>query len=76
MLATDKQISYLQFLADKVERIKQETGNPAITCPHINWQEERTKGVTTTDASMRIDAYKCIIRACNVRQVLFNRKQY
>ena len=76
MLATDKQINYLQHLADKVEQIKKETSNTAITCPYIDWHTERHKGVTVTDASIRIDAYKNIIRASNARQCLFNRPQF
>lgn len=76
MLATDKQIKYLQYLADKVERIKQSTHNPAITCSHIDWSTERQKGVTTVDASIRIDAYKSLIRAVNMRQALMNRPQF
>ena len=67
MLATDKQIKYLQYLADKVERKRKEHPDAFKTAPtYINWQNERYKGVTSEDASIRIDAYKNIIRGMNM----------
>ena len=75
MLATDKQINYLCILAQRVELIKQ--ANPHITLPeYINWQAERYKGVTTYDASERIDAYRTIIRNIQLTRMLFNKPQY
>lgn len=68
-LATDKQINYLCKLANKIELIKNiNKEKKAILVPlpnYIDWQEERHLGVTVTDASVRIQAYKKIIRACN-----------
>ena len=75
MLATDKQINYLCILAKRVELIKQ--ANPHITLPeYINWKTERYKGVTTYDASERIDAYRTIIRNIQITRMLFNKPQY
>ena len=75
MLATDKQINYLCILAQKVELIKQ--ANPHLTLPdYINWKTERYKGVTTYDASERIDAYRTIIRNVQLTRMLFNKPQY
>ena len=75
MLATDKQINYLCILAQRVELIKQ--ANPHITLPdYINWQTERYKGVTTYDASKRIDAYRTIIRNVQLTRMLCNKPQY
>lgn len=79
MLATDKQISYLCFLAKKVERIKQLNKirkSIVATLPdYIDWNVERNMGVTVTDASIRISAYKQIIAACNITFVLNNQSQ-
>lgn len=62
MLATDKQINYLCKLANKIELIKNiNKEKKAILVPlpnYIDWQEERHLGVTVTDASVRIQAYK------------------
>lgn len=71
MLATDKQIKYLQSLADKVERMHK-THPKAVKShpPYINWETERHKGVTTVDASIRIMAYKTIIRNMNLSFML------
>lgn len=53
MLATDKQINYLQQLADKVELMhKAHPGAVKCKTPYINWHTERHKGVTTLDASI------------------------
>lgn len=71
MLATDKQINYLQQLADKVERMhKAHPGAVKCKTPYINWHTERHKGVTTLDASIRIKAYKTIIRETNLAFML------
>ena len=75
MLATDKQINYLFILAQRVELIKQ--ANPNLTLPeYINWHTERYKGVTTYDASERIDAYRTIIRNVQLTRMLLNKPQY
>lgn len=76
MLATDKQISYLQHLANRVERM-QKTHPDAVSyrTPYINWDTERAKGVTTVDASIRIKAYKTIIRETNLAFLLLGYSQ-
>ena len=79
MLATDKQINYLCSLADKVEKIKainvKEKVIVANLPEYIDWIKERRLGVTSIDASIRICAYKKLIRACNVTFILFGMKQ-
>lgn len=74
MLATDKQIAYLQSLADRVERAKRE-GKQDIPTPYIIWSKERSKGVTTSDASIRIKAYKTLLCAINAQRVLLGLNQ-
>ncbi len=68
MLATDKQINYLQSLADKVERKRKEHPDAfdKVAPQYINWHTERHKGVTVTDAAIRIDAYRNIIFGMNM----------
>lgn len=74
MLATDKQINYLQYLADKVERIRKKHPEAfdKVAPPYVNWHKERHLGVTTIDASIRIDAYRTIVRGMNTICVLCN----
>ena len=74
MLATDKQIAYLQSLADRVECAKRD-GLFNIPTPYINWSEERKLGVTTTDASIRIKAYKELIAGINTGRMIMGYKQ-
>lgn len=71
--ATDKQVAYLVRLARKVERLKRD--DATITVPYINWDEERRLGVTKTDASLRIKAYKQLIRGANFKRLLLGRGQ-
>lgn len=79
MLATDKQINYLCFLANKVEKIKSIVIKEKVAIKnlpeYIDWIKERRLGVTSIDASIRIRAYKKLIRACNVTFILFGMKQ-
>ena len=75
MLATDKQINYLCVLAKKVELIKQ--ANPQMTLPdYINWQTERYKGVTTYEASKRIDAYGTSRGNVQFSRMVWDKRQY
>ena len=76
MKATDKQIKYLQYLADKVEAIK--VADPTIKDlpKYIDWNIERNYGVTMEDASIRIDAYKTIIRSVNTIRLISNKGQF
>lgn len=77
MLATDKQINYLQSLADKVERKRKEYPEAfnKVAPPYIDWHTERRKGVTVADAAVRIDAYKTIIRGMNMSCLLLGYPQ-
>ena len=71
--ATDKQVAYLVRLAVKVERLKRY--DATIRVPYINWDEERQLGVTKTDASLRIDAYRQMIRGANLKRLLLGKRQ-
>lgn len=71
--ATDRQIAYLTRLARKVERLKRD--DATIRVPYIDWDEERRLGVTKTDASIRIDAYRQMIRGANLKRLLFGKRQ-
>lgn len=81
MLATDKQINYLCYLAEKAEKMRNyidEKLPGAIKekkCIFINWQTERYLGVTIEDASIRIKAYKNIIAGMNMTLALLGYKQ-
>lgn len=68
MLATNKQINYLQSLADKVERKRKEHPEAfdKVAPTYIDWHKERCKGVTVADAAIRIDAYRNVILGMNM----------
>ena len=73
MLATDKQCDYLTALAEKVEKMR--AARPDLVNVPLtkrNWYEERRRGMTTADASLKIDAYKMLIRGVNAKCVLLN----
>lgn len=74
-LATDKQIAYLVKLANKVERMKKSTIGEIQEVHYVDWNAERSKGVTVADASIRIDAYLRIIRWANTTRILCAQKQ-
>lgn len=82
MLATDKQIEYLQALTQKVNFIYEKcpdcgiTPDNALFYKSVNWNHERSKGMTTIDASIKISAFRDLIRGINFRQLLMNRKQF
>lgn len=77
MKATDKQVSYLQFLADKVEAIKQLNDPRFKTLPTWrDWSNERKAGLTKSDASAKITAFKSIIRNINAIKMICNEKQF
>lgn len=70
MLATDKQINYLESLQKRVKRMN-------VAVPHRNWRHERdVLGMTATDASARIDAYKRIIQGANLRALLLGFRHF
>nr|DAH48213.1 MAG TPA: hypothetical protein [Caudoviricetes sp.] len=70
MLATKKQIDYLCYLAERVEKIKRINENKkvivSILPDFIDWKTEKKYGVTTIDASVRIKSYNKIIQNCNI----------
>lgn len=74
-LATDKQIAYLVKLANKVERMKKSTIGEIQEVHYVDWNVECSKGVTVADASIRIDAYRQIIRLANTIRMLCGQKQ-
>lgn len=77
MKATDKQVSYLQFLADKVEAIKRLNDPRFKTLPTWrDWSRERKAGLTKSDASAKIAAFKSIIRNINAIKLICNEKQF
>ncbi len=70
MLATQKQIAYLQHLADRAEYIK--TRHPSLIpqgLVHTIWQ----LGMTSEKASARIAYYNAILMKAD--QILFPRKK-
>jgi hypothetical protein len=70
MLATRKQIAYLQQLTDKAELIR--TCHPSLIpqgLVYTRWDID----MTSEKASARIDYYKAIIAKCDL--VLFPRKK-
>jgi len=64
MLATQRQLNYLQDLADKVENIKRR--KPSLVplgIIHRNFRREwRENGITSREASRLIDIYLSVIR--------------
>lgn len=75
-LATDKQIAYLAYLAKKVERMKGTTPSlKQLNQPYIDWEDESRNGMTVEDASVRIDAYKTVIRWANFQRMICGLKQ-
>lgn len=82
MLATDKQISYLNSLTKKVNYIYSvfpECGiseENALFYNGVNWNHERSKGMTTLDASLKISAFKDLIMWINTKRVLMNKPQF
>ena len=70
MLATRKQIAYLQHLTDRAEFIKMR--HPSLIpqgLTHTTWD----MGMTSTKASARIAYYNAILDACDA--ILFRRKK-
>lgn len=55
MKATDKQLNYLTYLTKEWNRMATKTGNRTI---ERNWWTERSHGMTTADASIKIEAFK------------------
>lgn len=63
-------------MAQKVELAKQ--NDPGLTKfpEYINWNTERHKGVTVEDASIRIDAYRTIMRNIQLLRMLQGKPQF
>lgn len=82
MLATDKQISYLNSLTKKVNYIYSVfpgcdiSEENALFYKGVNWNHERSKGMTTLDASLKISAFKDLIMWINTKRVLMNKPQF
>lgn len=76
MKATDKQVNYLQALADKVEAIKKADPTIKGLPSYMRWAHERSLGMTVTDASARIAAYKRILKAVNTIRLLKCQPQF
>lgn len=76
MLATDKQIKYLTDLTNKVNKIIEIWPECGVEKYYIDWRHERSMGMTTTDASIRISAFHSLIRGINMKRYLFNLPQF
>ena len=61
MLATKRQIAYLQELTDKVEAVRQKW--PWVTPLGLEYKRWDI-GMTSEKASLRIDYYNAILRQC------------
>ena len=70
MLATAKQIAYLQHLADRAESIKMR--HPSLI-PQGLMHQVWGMDMTSEKASARIDYYKAILNKCDL--VLFPKKK-
>ncbi len=76
MLATDKQINYLEALQNKVYQIHAEKPAAIRRLPvRRNWREERGRGMTVADASTKIRAYKDILFWAGVSCDLLGRER-
>lgn len=73
MKATTKQVNYLVYLANKVERIKQVAPNIAVLPSYCDWSSRAT---TSREASELIQAYKVVIRNVNTLRLLRNEPQF
>lgn len=71
MKATDKQIQYLTDITNRVNRIIESWPECGLEKYAIDWQHERTQGMTTIDASMKIDAFHRLIQGINMKRRLF-----
>lgn len=82
MLATSKQINYLKALTKKVNHIYSVFPDCGITEDNanfykgVNWNHERSMGMTTIDASLKIAAFKDLIMWINTKRVLMNKPQF
>lgn len=78
MKATDKQISYLTSLQNKYNKMIDASKDilQNVEKFNIDWHQQRDLGMTTVDASMKIDAFKTLIRNTNFARHLCNRKQF
>lgn len=67
MLATDKQIAYLEDLQGRLN---------SNCVPRRDWRRERARGLTTKDASARIEAYKRIIAGADPYMIMLGFRQF
>lgn len=75
-LATDKQIKYLTDLTNKVNKIVGLWPECGVEKYNIDWRHERSMGMTTLDASLKITAFHSLIQGINMKRVLFNLPQF
>lgn len=76
MMATEKQIKYLTDLTNKVNKIIDIWPECGVEKYYIDWRHERSMGMTTIDASIRISAFRNLIRGINIKRYLFNLPQF
>ncbi len=75
--ATDKQIAYLHKLQAKAHRIQKRAESRGATVyrkplANYDYNEERRRGMTSTDASIRIGAWRDLVLFGNMTLALFN----
>lgn len=82
MKATDKQIKYLTALTNKVKKIIAEWSESGIDIDFqqwvrkVDWMHERSIGMTSVDASMKISAFRSLIQGVNMKRNLLGLKQF
>lgn len=82
MTATDKQISYLEGLTAKVNAIIKSwpecpiSRDNALFYAGVNWRHERSMGMTVTDASIKISAFRSLLRGLNMQRSLLGLPQF
>lgn len=76
MIATDKQIKYLTDLTNKVNYIIGVWPQCGVERYNIDWSYERSKGMTSLDASLKINAFKSLLRGINLKRYLLGLKQF
>lgn len=77
MEATIKQVEYLTILAKRVDALNAKLPwHARHDVPHRNWYEERRRGMTSWDASQRIDAYHKILSGMNAKMVLLGFRRF
>lgn len=82
MRATDKQIEYLEALTKKVCYIIDIWPDNGINADMqkfyrtVSWRHEQRRGMTVTDASVKISTFRDLIFNLNFKRILFNLPQF